>query len=370
MNCFDNIKKNFGFGCMRLPMIGDEVDYPQFCKMIDAFFEQGFNYFDTAHGYINGKSEIAIRECLAKRYPREDYVLTNKLSEGYFQKEEDIVPFFESQLGYCGVEYFDFYLFHAMNEKYYKKYTECNAFETVKKLKAQGKVRHIGMSFHDKASVLDKILSEHPEIEAVQIQFNYLDYEDVGVEGKLCYEVCRKYNKPVIVMEPVRGGALVNLPKTAKDVLDSLNGGSAASYAIRYAAGFEGIFMTLSGMSNIEQMEDNLSYMKDFSPLNEAEHKAVQEVCAILKNEDVIPCTACSYCVEGCPANIVIPDIFSCYNSKKQYEDYNHSWYYYLYTLEKGKAKDCIKCGACEEICPQKIKIRDHLKIISKEFDK
>lgn len=371
MSVFENVKKNFGFGCMRLPMLeNDEVDYDHFSKMIDTFMAEGFNYFDTAHGYISGKSEIAIRECLAKRYDRESYILTNKLSEGYFQKEEDIVPFFESQLEACGVEYFDFYLFHAINKKYYKKYTECNAFEVVKKLKEQGKVRHIGMSFHDKAEVLDMILSEHPEIETVQIQFNYLDYEDVGVEGRLCYEVCRKYNKPIIVMEPVRGGALVNLPDKAKSVLEALEGGSIASYAIRYAAGFEGMFMTLSGMSNMEQMNDNLSYMKNFVPLNEREHKAVSTVCAILKNEDAIPCTACSYCVDGCPMNIAIPDLFSCYNSKKQHEDYNGGWYYYLYTLDKGKAKDCIGCGACEEICPQKINIREQLKAVSEIFDK
>lgn len=371
MSVFENVKKNFGFGCMRLPMLENgEVDYNHFNKMIDTFMEEGFNYFDTAHGYIDGKSEIAIRECIAKRYDRESYILTNKLSEGYFNSQEEIVPFFESQLEACGVEYFDFYLFHAINKKYYEKYTACDAFETVKKLKEEGRVRHIGMSFHDKADVLDMILSEHPEIEVVQLQFNYLDYEDVGVQGRLCYEVCRKYNKPVIVMEPVRGGALVNLPEQAERILTSLNNGSVASYAIRFAAGFEGIFMTLSGMSNMEQMKDNLSYMKEFVPLNEKELKAVETVCAILKEEDVIPCTACSYCVAGCPMNIAIPDLFSCYNSKKQHEDYNGGWYYYLYTLDKGKAKDCIGCGACEDICPQGINIREQLVNISEMFDK
>lgn len=371
MSVFENVKKNFGFGCMRLPMLENgEVDYDHFNKMIDTFMEEGFNYFDTAHGYIDGKSEIAIRECIAKRYDRESYILTNKLSDGYFNSQEEIVPFFESQLEACGVEYFDFYLFHAINKKYYEKYTACDAFETVKKLKEEGRVRHIGMSFHDKADVLDMILSEHPEIEVVQLQFNYLDYEDVGVQGRLCYEVCRKYNKPVIVMEPVRGGALVNLPEQAERILTSLNNGSVASYAIRFAAGFEGIFMTLSGMSNMEQMKDNLSYMKEFVPLNEKELKAVETVCAILKEEDVIPCTACSYCVAGCPVNIAIPDLFSCYNSKKQHEDYNGGWYYYLYTLDKGKAKDCIGCGACEDICPQGINIREQLVNISEMFDK
>ena len=246
--------KGFGFGCMRLPMIGEEVDKEHFTKMVDRFMEEGFTYFDTARVYLNGKSELALKECLTSRYPREAYQLADKLSNSCFEKEEDIRPFFESQLASCGVEYFDYYLMHALMDSTYKKYVECNAFTIAQELKAEGKIKHIAMSFHDSAEVLEKILKEQPCVEVVQLQFNYADYDDPVVQSQKCYEVCRKYNKPVIVMEPVKGGRLINLPQEAKDIFDERNGGSYASYAIRYCSSFPGIFMVLSGMSNMEQM--------------------------------------------------------------------------------------------------------------------
>ena len=264
---FENVHKNFGFGCMRLPMKGSEVDYAEFERMVDAFLAEGFNYFDTAHGYLSGKSETALRDCLVKRHPRESFILTDKLTEPYFQKEEDIRPFFESQLKACGVEYFDFYLMHAQSRENFEKFRRCRAYETAFDLKKEGKVRHVGISFHDTAEMLERILTQYPQIEVVQIQFNYLDYEDPAVQSRKCYEVCRKHGKPVIVMEPVKGGNLVNLPEDAKAVYARLGTASPASYAIRFAAGFEGMFMVLSGMSNMAQMQDNLSYMKNFRPL-------------------------------------------------------------------------------------------------------
>lgn len=230
---FGEIKKNFGFGCMRLPMSNGEVDCNEFCGMIDAFIENGFNYFDTAHGYLDGKSEKAIHTCLTSRYPREKYILTNKLSSHHFLKREEIRPLFESQLEACGVDYFDFYLMHAQDAKVYEKYKKLGAYEEALELKREGKIKHFGLSFHDKAYVLDKILTEYPEVEVVQIQFNYVDYEDASVEGRKCYEVCEKHGKPVIVMEPVKGGNLVNLPDDADRILRELDGGSNASYAIR-----------------------------------------------------------------------------------------------------------------------------------------
>lgn len=363
MNTFNEVKKNFGFGCMRLPLLEDKsVDYTEFSKMIDKFIAEGFNYFDTAHGYLGGKSEIAIRECLSKRYPREAFVLTNKLSVNFFNSKEDIRPFFESQLEACGVEYFDFYLMHAQNATYYKKYTDCKAYEIAAELKKEGKVKHIGISFHDKAKVLDMILTEHPEIETVQIQFNYSDYDDEGVESRKCYEVCRKHKKDVIVMEPVRGGSLVNLPEEAQKVFDKLGGGSNASYAIRFAASFDGIKMVLSGMSNMEQLSENVSFMKDFKPLSDLEFEAVKEVQSIFKKQNLIACTACKYCVSECPSNIPIPEIFACMNKKQQHEGWNSNWYFEILTREKGKPSDCISCGACERICPQNIEIRKLLK--------
>ena len=212
---FPEIHGNFGFGCMRLPMKDEAVDYDEFIRMADAFIAAGFNYFDTAHGYIGGQSETAIRDCVSKRYDRSRFLLTNKLTDPYFQKQEDIRPFFEQQLAWCGVEYFDFYLMHAQDKNNYKKFTSCRAYETAYELKKEGLIRHMGISFHDKADVLDMILTEHPEVEIVQIQFNYVDYEDASVESRKVYEVCEKHGKPVIVMEPVKGGSLVNLPADA-----------------------------------------------------------------------------------------------------------------------------------------------------------
>lgn len=365
------IKKNFGFGLMRLPMKGSDVDIEQTCKMADMFIDQGFNYFDTAHGYLDGKSELAFRECVAKRYPRDKFVITDKLTDQYFKSEADIRPFFESQLEACGVEYFDFYLMHSQDAGNYEHFKKCNAYETAFKLKAEGKIRHVGISFHDTAEVLDRILTENPNVEIVQLQINYLDYESPSVQSRACYEVARRYGKPVIVMEPVKGGNLVNLPEEARRVLDSLNGGSPASYAIRFAAGFEGIKMVLSGMSDISQMEDNLSFMKDFKPLDERENAAIKRVCEIFKSLHTIQCTACRYCVAGCPKNIIIPDCFSCLNTKKLCNDWNPGHYYReVVTKHGGKASDCIRCGKCEQICPQHLPIRELLKDVAAEFEK
>ena len=367
----ENIKKNFGFGCMRLPMNGSEVDTEETCRMVDAFLEAGFNYFDTAHGYIQGKSELALKECLTSRYPRDRYILTDKLTDFYFKKEEDIRPFFESQLQACGVDYFDFYLMHAQNAENYKFFKSCHAYENAFALKKEGKIRHVGISFHDTAEVLDRILTEYPGVEVVQIQFNYLDYDDPAVQSRLCYEVCRKHNKPVLVMEPVKGGSLVNLPEKAKAVLDGLHGGSPASYALRFAAGFPGVMMVLSGMSNMEQMQDNISFMKDFKPLNEEEMEAVKKVQQIFKEKDLIPCTACGYCTEGCPKHIAIPDLFAIMNSKMLHHDWNADYYYnQVHTGEGRKASDCIRCGKCEKACPQHLPIRELLVSVAKEFEK
>lgn len=371
MDVFEGVNKNFGFGCMRLPMAGNEVDDAEFCRMIDRFLDEGFNYFDTAHGYLSGKSETAIGRCLAARYPRDRYILTNKLTTHFFNSEADIRPFFESQLRACGVDYFDYYLMHAQNASIFKKYRACRAYETAFELKREGKVRHVGLSFHDRAEVLDEILTAYPEVEVVQIQFNYVDYNDPAVQSRKCYEVCRKHGKPVIVMEPVKGGTLVNLPPMALQVLTELHGGSAASYAIRFAAGFDGIRMVLSGMSNYDQMQDNLSYMKDFQPLNEAEHAAVNQVCEILHAQHLIPCTACRYCTDGCPKHISIPDLFACMNAKQIYKDWNADFYYEsVYTKNGGKASDCIACGKCEKSCPQHLPIRKLLRDVAAEFEK
>lgn len=366
----EKIKKNFGFGCMRLPMKGDAVDTEEFSRMVDYFLESGFNYFDTAHGYLGGKSETALRECLTCRYPRESYILTNKLTGAYFEKQADILPFFQSQLEACGVDYFDFYLMHAQSARVFEKFKSCRAYETALELKAQGKIRHFGISFHDRASLLDNILTEYPQIEAVQIQLNYLDWEDPAVESRKCYEVCRKHQKPVIVMEPCKGGNLVRLPEDAGAVLDSLQGGSPASYAIRFAAGHEGVMMVLSGVSDMQQMRDDLGFMSDFQPLNRREQAAVDKVCELIRTKHLIACTACRYCTDGCPMNISIPDLFACFNSKTVFRDWNADYYYHsIHTVNNGKASACIKCGKCEQACPQHLPIRELLAKTAEEFD-
>ena len=370
---FPEIKKNFGFGCMRLPMIEKEVDTVEFSKMVDAFLENGFNYFDTAQGYLDGKSETALRECLTSRYPRESYILTDKLSPHLFEREEDIRPAFERQLEACGVEYFDFYLMHSQNRNNYGKYQSCRAYEIAQELKAEGKIKHVGFSFHDNAEFLDKILTDHPEIEVVQIQFNYADYDDPSVESKKCYEVCIKHNKPIIVMEPVKGGMLANVPADVEEMFRERSPEmSPASWAIRFAAGLPGVMTVLSGMSDLSQLRDNMGYMADFKPLTDDEVAMVHRAADMINKNIAIPCTGCAYCIVDCPMNIAIPKCFSLYNADVQEKStLERAWtsqegYYESLVVNHGKASDCIKCGSCEEMSPQHLPIRELLVTVAK----
>lgn len=365
--------RKFGFGCMRLPLLENgEVNTELFSQMVDLFMERGFTYFDTAHGYVKGLSEPALKTCLTSRHPRESYTITDKLSTHHFNSQEEIRPLFESQLEAVGVDYFDLYLMHAQDKNIFEKFKKCHAYETALEFLKEGKIKHLGISFHDRAEVLEQILTEYPQIEAVQIQFNYADYEDPSVESRKCYEVCVKHGKPVIVMEPVKGGSLVNLPEDAQKVFDDLHSElSTASYAIRFAAGFDGIKMVLSGMGDLNMVDDNTSYMQNFEPLGEQEQAAVSKVTEIFRSKNLIPCTACRYCMEQCPKGIRIPDLFALLNAKKVFNNWNTDYYYNnIQTTEGTKAKDCLKCGKCEAICPQHLPIRKLLEDVSAEFDK
>ncbi len=373
---FPEMKKKLAFGAMRLPMSGGMIDKKQVCEMVDAFIENGFNYFDTAHGYHDGLSETTLKECLTSRHDRSEYTLTDKLTEPYFNNRQEIRPFFEKQLEWCGVEYFDFYLMHALGRGNYDKFQRCEAFAEALELKKEGRIRHLGISFHDSADFLDKILTDHPEIEIVQIQFNYLDYEDDKVQSRKCYEVCQKHDKPILVMEPVKGGSLANLSDEAGKVYDELGDMSYASYAIRFVAGFDQIAMVLSGMSSTEQMMDNISYMKDFKPLSEKEMEAVEKVTRIIKGLDLIPCTNCRYCIEEnhCPMDIRIPDLFSCMNARGVFgglkgDEKSPEDKYAECTEGAGKASDCVKCGMCENVCPQHLEIRSLLEKVAADFE-
>ena len=365
----DLLHGKFGFGCMRMQRneAGD-VDMDNFRAMVDCYLDAGFNYFDTAHVYYDGKSELALKEGLTSRYPRERYVLTNKLTSSCFETEADILPLFEKQLELCGVEYFDFYLIHSVLEGNYDKYVNCRAFEIVQELKAQGKVKHIGMSFHDSPEFLDRILSEHPEIEIVQIQYNYLDLDDPNVQSQGCFDVCKKHDKPVLVMEPIKGGNLVFLPDAAIEKLNALNEGSPAEIALRFAAEPDRVVMVLSGMATLDQVQENVAFMAQQKPLSEAAHKTVAEVREMIHALKLIECTACRYCADGCPMQINIPGIFRCVNEKIKFPNRPKNRYAFV-TENGGKASDCIECGACEEVCPQHLEIRELLKQAAETFE-
>lgn len=365
-----NIPK-LGFGTMRLPMKGNEVDLEQTKAMVDRFMEAGFTYFDTAYPYINGKSEEVVKEAVVKRYPREAFQLATKLPVWLVKKKEDCQKLFDTQLKRTGAGYFDFYLLHALDKDRAEKMEELGGWEFGKQMKEKGLIKHLGFSFHDSAQALDWILSRHPEAEFVQLQINYTDWDSKDVQSRECYEVARKYNKPVIIMEPVKGGSLaVMRPEIQKIFKQARPEMSVASWAIRFAASLEGVITVLSGMSNIEQMEDNLSFMSAFEPLNEDERKVINKVVDEVKKVPLIPCTACKYCVDDCPQNVNIPDIFKSYNDYKLYNNLDAAKGNYNWVVQsRGKASDCIACGSCESHCPQHIGIIENLKKIAKVLE-
>ncbi|MBP3489425.1 MAG: aldo/keto reductase [Roseburia sp.] len=365
--------KKLGFGCMRLPVLNgrtEEIDDASFCKMIDTYMKQGFAYFDTAYPYHNQKSEEAVRRCLVERYRREQFFLADKMPVWLVKEPADYQKLFDTQLARCGVEYFDFYLLHAMNAERAAEAEELGGFDFVQRMKTEGRIRHIGFSFHDSAEVLEDILKKHPEMEFVQLQINYYDWESENVQSRKCYEVAEKYGVPVIVMEPVKGGTLANMTGEPARILKELDAeASYASYAIRYAASLPNVMLVLSGMSNPGQLQDNTSYMKEFVPLSDGEKAAIGKVVEELSKMPTIACTKCRYCVEGCPKKIAIPDVFEDYNMTVQFgiNDMNRESYV-RHTAEAGRADDCIRCGKCEGQCPQHLPIRELLVKVAETF--
>ena len=359
----ESIKK-LGFGLMRLPMNGDEIDMDQTKKMVDTFMSKGFTYFDTAYVYIGGKSEVALKEAVVDRYPRDSFQCATKLPLWDQKSREELQEILDTSLQRAGLEYYDFYLLHAMSAERAQKADELQAWDFMKQVKAQGKAKHIGFSFHDSAEALEDILKNHPEMEFVQLQINYADWESDSVQSRKCYEVARKYNKPVIIMEPVKGGSLATMtPEVQKLFKDANPDASIPSWAIRYCASLEGIITVLSGMSNEEQLNDNVSYMEDFQPLTDSERQVVAKAVEILNNTPTIPCTACKYCVDGCPQKINIPGVFSAMNNFTLYNNLPGAKGSYQNAVKDGgKAGDCIQCGRCEAHCPQHIQIIEELK--------
>ncbi|MDO5849184.1 MAG: aldo/keto reductase [Methanobrevibacter sp.] len=361
--------KKLSFGLMRLPLKSDDVkdiDYDEICRMVDYGMERGFNFFDSAYEYHDGNCDLAVKKCIVDRYPREDFILSNKFPTYAVDLDVDMEEIFNEQLEKCGVEYFDYYMLHALDKKLYEGFVmEKNCFQFLKDLKKQGKIRKIGISFHDDAELLERILIENKEIEFVLLQINYLDWINRSIQSSKCYKVAKKYGKEIMVMEPLKGGVLANLPDDVRMMFEAYNSDmSVASWGIRFAASLEGVSTVLSGMNSMDDVKDNISYMEDFQPLNPTENKILKQVRRLIIESIPLACTYCDYCIPICPENIPISKFLSIYNDACAYDEPQdfHRAYYLNFARKQNPATVCTECGDCEEICTQHLKIIDILK--------
>lgn len=361
------MNKKLGFGLMRLPLTdpnnNGSIDLEQLKQMVDLYLQRGFTYFDTAWMYCDGQSECAVKEVLTKRHPRESFTVTSKLPNGPLNALEDRDKIFNEQLRKTGLDYFDYYLLHAIGTQNIDRFRQFDCFTWLQEKKAQGLAKKIGFSFHGTPELLEELLTEYPQLDVVQLQINYLDWENEQVRSRQCHEIAVRHGKSIIIMEPVRGGALADVPEKVKMMFKNADSRlSVASWAIRFAASLENVMMVLSGMSNLEQVLDNTEYMQDFKPLSQDEMQMALFAGQIISGQVEIPCTGCAYCTERCPKNIAIPQYFAAYNKKDKAQ-------YETLTEHFGKASDCIGCGQCEKACPQLLAIRGHLKSVAERFE-
>ncbi|MFI3253864.1 MAG: aldo/keto reductase [Eubacteriales bacterium] len=368
--------KKLGFGFMRLPLLEDsqEIDIEQSKKMVDLYLEKGYTYFDTAVGYLGQRSEIALKTCLTDRYPRESYQIATKMSAHFI--EDDLPPekMFQRSLERIGVDYVDFYLLHAMNRINYEKYKEVGAFSLLQKLKSQGKIKHYGLSFHDRADALEMILEAHPDIEFVQLQLNYADWENPGIQSRKCYEVAQKYKKPVVVMEPVRGGMLTRLPEAAVETFQKAKPeDSLAKWALGYVAQLDNVITILSGMSSLAQVEENCTTFDQMEPFTKADFETIDKVMEIMNALPNIPCTECDYCVKDCPSKINIPLMFRIMNVHLRYDKEgavaSNRGNFNFNTKGMPLPSACIACQKCEKTCPQGINIIEQLVRVKETYE-
>ena len=372
-------EKKLGFGLMRLPLNdknnSGDIDVEQVKKMVDLFMERGFTYFDTAWMYCGFNSESTAKAALVDRYPRESFTLATKLHCAFFDTLEGRDEVFNEQLNKTGAGYFDYYLLHGIEDNSIGKYEQFDCFDWILEKKETGLIRHAGFSYHGSPQVLDEILTKHPQMEFVQLQLNYLDWNSPWIKAKECYDIAVKHNKQVIVMEPVKGGTLAKLPPEAEKLMTDYDpNASIPSWAIRFAASLENVMVVLSGMSSLGQLDDNTGYMQNFKPMNEEEKEICYQAAEIINSQIAVPCTGCSYCTEGCPMHIAIPQYFSLYNEDMRERLEEKGWTinftnYENLTAQFGKASECIQCGQCEGVCPQHLTIIDFLKDVAEHFE-